>query len=346
MGYNIEKDLEKWGTQDCNMPDKTRAVLDETYSQLIQGKKISKSPRKWIKNITVVSMAVLVGIVLWQNETVLATLNEWFGFSHQWKQSLGDDVFLSNGTKQSDKNLEIIVEKNMSTPYSLGFDFTLKSTSNMTFSKDSQVWFDYTIKNGDGSKIIVENEEVQEKTDYTDLIYLQHTDVSVSSDGKALQSGFYYFLREPNAEKLPVLKNATLEVTKIFFPNENDEVVGKWSIPLKDGNPQIADKVKHYTVEKESDDITIKHATLTQSNFVIEYEFNKEMSVSDMELLNSYIQDETGRKYKTNQYSLENNNKTVRVNFPLTSSTVPNTMTLVVEEIKGDFKFEVTLLEE
>jgi len=346
MGRSVDEEILVWVNEKHDIPKKTRQKLDSTYAQIIREKKVVKPKIRWRKTVSMMALATILGLFFLTNSQVLATLNQWFNFSSQWKYSLGEDILLTNGKSQSNKDMEIVINQNVSTPYSIGFEFTLKSKGDYKFSKNTTVWLDYVIKNGDGTEIISQSEEGKNKAEYNDLTYLQNMDTTVSKDGAILKSSSYHFLRDINEQQIPLLKNATLEVSKVSIPSENMEFKGSWSIPLKDGNPNQDYSPKTYQVATESKDIQIKSAILTKTNFVITYKFNKEMSISDMELLNSYVQDDECKKYKNNQYSLEENNTWVKVNIPLTSSEAPKNMTFVVEKINGEAKIDVPLVRE
>ena len=345
MGYRVDEEILKWSNEEYKIPKQTREKIDSVYSQIINEQKEVKPHIEWKKTVSIISIAAVMMMFLLTNNQVLASLNQWFDFSNQWKNSLGDDVLISNGKSHSNKELSIVVNKNISTPYSVGFDVTIGSLGDYRFKNNSNIWLDYVIKNGDGTEIINQSEDGKKSGKYNDTTYLQSTDVIVTGTEDEMKTGFYHFLRDTRDEKIPILKNATLEISRVSIPGENIEFTGNWIIPLTDGKDNGDYSVKKYKVKKESKDIEVKSAVLTKSNFVIEYKFNKEMNISDMELLNSYILDEQGNKFKNNQYSLEENNTVIRVNIPLTSQAVPQEMTLIVEEINGDSKYEVSLME-
>ena len=87
---------------------------------------------------------------------------------------------------------------------------------------------------------------------------MQSTDVIVTGTEDEMKTGFYHFLRDTRDEKIPILKNATLEISRVSIPGENIEFTGNWIIPLTDGKDNGDYSVKKYKVKKESKDIEVK----------------------------------------------------------------------------------------
>lgn len=335
MKNNFEKELEQVINEKKEISIKVRKSIDQSYDQIRTKSKKKKENVVWKRVATAACALVITGVIL-TNEQVMAGINELFNFGDEGvEQAVNNGFILENNSVATDQDIKITLDNYLSDANKLGMSFQLVFEDATVLKDMEDVSMDYRLKNGDG-------EYIQEFIPDTkplkgENIYISGHEYHVSIlDEKA---GIVQFdvLMESNKGNIPTLKDAVVEVESINIFKGVDEikkVAGNWELTVTNHDNEKSTSVQ-YVMHDKSSTIQVSEATGNPTSLHVIFSLDGIYDDENMFAHRMKIIDEDGNDYQTKGFemSTQNGETTISTNFPITSYTNFETLTLTIEGI-------------
>lgn len=334
MKNNFEKEFNQMMNEKKEIPLTVRKSLDQSYDMIRAKSKKKKANFIWKKVATAACALLVTGIVI-TNENVMASINEFFNFGDKGIEQAGNHGFIQeNNSAVTDQGIKIALNKHFSDTNKLGLNFQIFFADPSILTNAVEVSMDYRLKNGDG-------EYIGEFIPDTKPLKGDNRYISGSEDhfilDKKLGAVQYDVVTESNEGVIPSLTDAVVEVesVNVFYPTgKMKKIDGNWTLSVANKEKEKQIQTTPYTMKDQTSNIQVTKANANPTSLNVTFSldgiYDDENTFADMKII-----DEDGNEYSVSSFGLrtKNNKTTVSTNFPITSYSNAQKLTLVVDGI-------------
>ena len=327
MKHNVDDLVRDDMNEKQELPASIRSAFEQSYEQIRQQTKPTKSKKSWLKPITVAAATVVLSsTILLTNDAALAKLQAFFGLGDPGIEiaSRHGDV-QSIGQVQQDESITMMLNNLFIDAYRMGMQFTIES-EHIKKGNIYEVSYEYRLYDADGnpiSALISDTKDAQEIQMYTgtDFHLVDVQDKAATIEMVAIA----------NSPQVPSLEGAKLVVETIHISQIEGGIVsvgGKWQFDFT--SPMIVNE--QYEAKNSIEGIQLKEALITNGSMYITFMVDQE-GIAETNALNTSLLNEQGKVFTAQSSSIKELDEQTEVSliFPYSAWNAEQTLSLKVE---------------